>query len=299
MLTFKNRLQFQVHQYTGPFVIVVSCVTTDKPYKPHPHTLVGMDCRKGVCIMRIRDSSVVRFPHMSVQCAEKKDVEGNLTQRQDINVDPFGSECPYWSLYKFHSASFQRSVNALTNISKLDENQILFMLFVFHRGGQYILCFSFLMNSFNKTEAAMFLMQTMLSKDFPFLCPRHSKIGGGALSVTPFRACVRACVRASVRPLSKVGVRSITFEKLHRFHSYLACWYITSKYRSSLIWVTIRGVAGHPCPMVTFSQIYLLGNPANDSEVKCNLYNFCNNMQYLLKGLFNFFQLVFNTVIRT
>jgi len=33
-----------------------------------------------------------------------------------------------------------------------------------------------------------------------FLCPGHSKNGGGALSVTPVRACVRALVRASVRP---------------------------------------------------------------------------------------------------
>jgi len=32
-----------------------------------------------------------------------------------------------------------------------------------------------------------------------FLCPGHSKNGGGALSVTPVRACVRALVRASVR----------------------------------------------------------------------------------------------------
>jgi len=30
------------------------------------------------------------------------------------------------------------------------------------------------------------------------LCPRHSKNGGGALSVTPVRASVRACVRPSV-----------------------------------------------------------------------------------------------------
>jgi len=50
-----------------------------------------------------------------------------------------------------------------------------------------------------------------------FLCPRHSKNGGGALSVTPVRACVRSCVRPCVRPLSKFGVRSITFERLHRF----------------------------------------------------------------------------------
>jgi len=35
------------------------------------------------------------------------------------------------------------------------------------------------------------------------LCPRHSKNGGGALSVTP--------------------LRSITFERLHRFNSNLVC----------------------------------------------------------------------------
>ena len=32
-----------------------------------------------------------------------------------------------------------------------------------------------------------------------FLCPRHSKNGEGALSVTPVRAFVRAFVRPSVR----------------------------------------------------------------------------------------------------
>ena len=51
--------------------------------------------------------------------------------------------------------------------------------------------------------------------------------------------CVSSCVRSSVRPLSKYGVRSITFERLHRFNSNLVCWYIISKHRSSSIWVTI------------------------------------------------------------
>ena len=84
-----------------------------------------------------------------------------------------------------------------------------------------------------------------------FLCPRHSKNGGGAFIVTPVRACVRLCIRPSVRPSvcyqnlkkkhsTKIGVPSITFERLHRFDSYLACWNIISKHRSSLIWVTIH-----------------------------------------------------------
>jgi len=41
------------------------------------------------------------------------------------------------------------------------------------------------------------------------------------------------CVHASVRPLSKFGVRSITFERLHRFNSNLVCLYIISKHQSS------------------------------------------------------------------
>ena len=34
-----------------------------------------------------------------------------------------------------------------------------------------------------------------------------------------------------VRPLSKFGVRSITFERLQRFNSNLVCWYIISTHR--------------------------------------------------------------------
>lgn len=79
----------KIHNYSGPAVIVVSCVTKDEPYKPHPHNLVGKDCKKGVCTLRIRDTATVTFPHLGIQCAKRKDVEGNLKQRQDINVDPY------------------------------------------------------------------------------------------------------------------------------------------------------------------------------------------------------------------
>ena len=84
----------------------------------------------------------------------------------------------------------------------------------------------------------MFHALQQLAYMFDFLCPRHSKNGGGALSVTPVRAFVRPSVRPCVRPLSKFGVRSITFEKLHRFDLNLVCLYKTSKHRSSSIWVT-------------------------------------------------------------
>jgi len=42
------------------------------------------------------------------------------------------------------------------------------------------------------------IIKAMKYSNFTFLCPRHSKNGGGALSVTPVRAFVRAFVRPSV-----------------------------------------------------------------------------------------------------
>ena len=42
---------------------MVSCVTKDAEpkCKPHPHSLVGRDCKKGVCTVRVKDASVVRY----------------------------------------------------------------------------------------------------------------------------------------------------------------------------------------------------------------------------------------------
>lgn len=46
--------KIQIVGYNGRAVVVVSCVTVDAPYRPHPHNLVGKDgCKKGVCTMEI------------------------------------------------------------------------------------------------------------------------------------------------------------------------------------------------------------------------------------------------------
>ncbi|XP_064601471.1 putative transcription factor p65 homolog [Liolophura sinensis] len=80
----------KIHNHTGAAVVVVSCVTKDLPKpRPHPHALVGKDCTKGVCTVRVRDASVIKFPHLGIQCAKKKDVEDHIRTRKEINVDPF------------------------------------------------------------------------------------------------------------------------------------------------------------------------------------------------------------------
>ncbi|XP_021347356.1 putative transcription factor p65 homolog isoform X2 [Mizuhopecten yessoensis] len=81
----------KIVNYSGTAVVVVSCVTKDAPYEPHPHNLVGRDCKRGVCTLKVKDTNTVSFPHLGIQCAKKKDVESNLKQRKEINVDPYQS----------------------------------------------------------------------------------------------------------------------------------------------------------------------------------------------------------------
>ncbi|KAK7103781.1 hypothetical protein V1264_018614 [Littorina saxatilis] len=81
----------KIHNYRGQAIIVVSCVTKDPEPKcrPHPHSLVGRDCKKGVCTVRVKDASTVSFPQLGIQCAKKKDVDDALKLRREINVDPY------------------------------------------------------------------------------------------------------------------------------------------------------------------------------------------------------------------
>ncbi|XP_059612974.1 proto-oncogene c-Rel isoform X2 [Phlebotomus argentipes] len=81
----------QVVGYRGKAVVVVSCVTKDQPYKPHPHNLVGKDgCQKGVCTLQINEDTMsVTFSNLGIQCVKKKDIEDALRLRQEIKVDPY------------------------------------------------------------------------------------------------------------------------------------------------------------------------------------------------------------------
>ncbi|XP_066946194.1 transcription factor p65-like isoform X1 [Macrobrachium rosenbergii] len=81
----------QVVGYKGPAVVVVSCVTVDPPYRPHPHNLVGKEgCKKGICTMTISsDTMQCMFSNLGIQCIKKRDVEDALKLREEIRVDPF------------------------------------------------------------------------------------------------------------------------------------------------------------------------------------------------------------------
>ncbi|GLV39989.1 dorsal [Carabus blaptoides fortunei] len=81
----------QVIGYQGRAVVVVSCVTKDPPYRPHPHNLVGREgCRRGVCTLEVSpETMAVTFSNLGIQCVKKKDIEDALKVREEIRVDPF------------------------------------------------------------------------------------------------------------------------------------------------------------------------------------------------------------------
>ncbi|XP_055533600.1 embryonic polarity protein dorsal-like [Wyeomyia smithii] len=90
----KTYPSIEIRGYKGRAIAVVSCVTKDPPYRPHPHNLVGKEgCKEGVCTVHI-DSSTMSyvFSNLGIQCVKKKGIEESLMQRKRIKVDPFHTQ---------------------------------------------------------------------------------------------------------------------------------------------------------------------------------------------------------------
>ncbi|XP_023722229.1 embryonic polarity protein dorsal isoform X2 [Cryptotermes secundus] len=77
--------------YKGAAVVVVSCVTKDRPFRAHPHSLVGKEgCKRGICTVPIKEETMTAsFCNLGIQCVKKKDIEEALKIREEIRVDPF------------------------------------------------------------------------------------------------------------------------------------------------------------------------------------------------------------------
>lgn len=89
---YKTYPTIKICNYQGRGIVVVSCVTKDQPYRPHPHSLVGKGtCKAGVCRMEITPgNSMVSFVNLGIQCVKRKDIADALRIREEIRVDPFG-----------------------------------------------------------------------------------------------------------------------------------------------------------------------------------------------------------------
>lgn len=61
-------------------------------HRVHPHSLVGKQCKRGVCTVEVNNETMTAsFTNLGVQCVRRKDIEQELKVRQEIRVDPFRS----------------------------------------------------------------------------------------------------------------------------------------------------------------------------------------------------------------
>ncbi|XP_031788427.1 embryonic polarity protein dorsal isoform X2 [Nasonia vitripennis] len=82
----------KIENYKGPAQVVVSCVSKDPPYYPHPHNLVstGKQVSNGIrSFITDTQEMIVRFQNLRIQCVPRKNMESSLEVRKSLGVDPF------------------------------------------------------------------------------------------------------------------------------------------------------------------------------------------------------------------
>ncbi|XP_067831001.1 transcription factor RelB-like [Heptranchias perlo] len=90
----------QIRNWQGEVKVIVSLVTKDEPYKPHPHSLVGKDCQNGICEVTVspKCNMKVSFANLGIQCMKKKEIVKALELRLKLGIDPFNvgdsARCP-------------------------------------------------------------------------------------------------------------------------------------------------------------------------------------------------------------
>jgi len=65
-------MMMQINNAGSAAVVVVSCVTKDPPYYPHPHSLVGQSCQDGVCTLRVKNTNIVRYSMLYIYTVSPK-----------------------------------------------------------------------------------------------------------------------------------------------------------------------------------------------------------------------------------
>uniref|UniRef100_A0A6P4DYP8 Dorsal-related immunity factor Dif isoform X2 n=1 Tax=Drosophila rhopaloa TaxID=1041015 RepID=A0A6P4DYP8_DRORH len=87
----------EVCNYDGPVTIVVSCVTSEKPYRQHPHWLVSKEeadaCKSGYYRKHLKPGERrLVLQKVGIQCAKKLEMRDSLVERERKNIDPFGAK---------------------------------------------------------------------------------------------------------------------------------------------------------------------------------------------------------------
>ncbi|XP_029381963.1 transcription factor p65 isoform X2 [Echeneis naucrates] len=95
--TTKTHPAIKVHNYSGPLHVRISLVTKNAPHKPHPHELVGKDCKHGYYEADLQERRIHSFQNLGIQCVKKKDVNEAITCRLQTNNNPFNiPEAKVW-----------------------------------------------------------------------------------------------------------------------------------------------------------------------------------------------------------
>ncbi|XP_056431313.1 transcription factor p65 [Gadus chalcogrammus] len=95
--TTKTHPAIRVNNYSGPLRVRISLVTKNAPHKPHPHELVGKDCKHGYYEADLQARRVHSFQNLGIQCVKKKDVTEAITCRLQTNNNPYNiPEAKVW-----------------------------------------------------------------------------------------------------------------------------------------------------------------------------------------------------------
>ncbi|KAM3863142.1 proto-oncogene c-Rel [Diretmus argenteus] len=68
----------------------VYLVTKNEPYRPHPHDLVGKDCKDGYYEAEFGpERRVIAFQNLGIQCVRRREVKDAIMQRMAKGINPF------------------------------------------------------------------------------------------------------------------------------------------------------------------------------------------------------------------
>ncbi|XP_005662584.1 proto-oncogene c-Rel isoform X3 [Phacochoerus africanus] len=80
----------QIKNYFGKGKVRITLVTKNDPYKPHPHDLVGKDCRDGYYEAEFgQERRPLCFQNLGIRCVKKKEVKEAIISRIRAGINPF------------------------------------------------------------------------------------------------------------------------------------------------------------------------------------------------------------------
>ncbi|XP_045684408.1 proto-oncogene c-Rel isoform X1 [Phyllostomus hastatus] len=80
----------QIMNYCGKGKVRITLVTKNEPFKPHPHDLVGKDCRDGYYEAEFgQERRPLFFQNLGIRCVKKKEVKEAIVSRISAGINPF------------------------------------------------------------------------------------------------------------------------------------------------------------------------------------------------------------------